>query len=326
VRGRAHVTGAAVGDNLGSMEVPMSWTRRDFVRASALGVAAAAFPRPLRLGAQPPLSEFTPLRRNVGTFTDRGGTIGWLVNNDGVLVVDSQFADTAEGFLQGLNARTGSRPIDALINTHHHGDHTTGNSVLRPAARTIVAHVRSAENQRRVAQAQGSEDQQAFPDTTFPEDWSMQVGDETVRAKYYGPAHTGGDSAIFFEQANIVHLGDLLNNRQYPNIDAVSGASTHGWISVLEQIASEHGSDTLYIFGHAGTGHPLTGSREDLYFQRDYFSAVVDQTRQAIREGRSREETASLERLPGFETFDGPVARLGLALTIAYDELTDQGS
>jgi glyoxylase-like metal-dependent hydrolase (beta-lactamase superfamily II) len=299
----------------------MTWTRRDFVRTSALGAVASLLTRPSLVAQQPAAAPaaFTALRRNVGIFTERGGTIGWLVNGDGVLVVDSQFPDTAPNFLSGLKQRT-PRQIDVLVNSHHHGDHTGGNTAFRSAARQIVAHARSLENQRAAAERSGA--MVTLPDTTFTDAWSVEVGDETVRAKHYGPAHTGGDVAIVFERANIVHLGDLLNNHGFPNIDGPSGASVHGWIRVLETIAPEFPDDTLFIFGHNEPGFGNTGPRADLMFQRDYFSAVLDAAGRALKEGKSREETVTLEALPGFENLTGARARLGLALGMAYDELS----
>ena len=113
----------------------------------------------------------------------------------------------------------------------------------------------------------------------------MKLGDETVRARHWGPAHTGGDAAIHFEQANVVHLGDLLNNRGYPNVDAPAGASVHGWIQVLEKMAPAYPADALYVYGHAEAGHPFIGTRPDLLYQRDYFTAVIEMARRA-RQGR----------------------------------------
>jgi cyclase len=297
----------------------MDYSRRGFVKTSAAASVAALFPRSLVAHAAA-RAEFAPVRRNVGIFTERGGTMGWLINGDGVLVVDSQFADTAPLFLTGLRERS-TRSIDVLINSHHHPDHTGGNAVLRPAARTIVAHSRSAENQRDVAARRGAVDEQALPDATFTDSWNAEIGDETVRAKHYGPAHTGGDVAIFFERANVVHLGDLLNNRGFPNVDAPAGASIHGWIQVLETIAPEFSPDTIYIFGHNEAGFPATGNRDDVYFQRDYFAALIEAAGRALAAGRSREEAAALMELQGFTNFGGTPSRLGLGLGIAYDEL-----
>jgi glyoxylase-like metal-dependent hydrolase (beta-lactamase superfamily II) len=305
----------------------MIWTRRTLVKASALAAVGAAVPAPGR-AQQPPAAPppapavFTPLRRNVGIFNQRGGTIGWLVSPDGLLVVDSQFADTAPNLLAGLKQRS-PRQIDVLINSHHHPDHTGGNGVLRPAAKQIVAHVRSMQNQK--AAAERAKTQTTLPDVTFPDTWSVTLGDETVRARHWGPAHTGGDVSIHFEQANVVHMGDLINNRGYANVDAGAGASVHGWVKVLEQIAAGYPADALYVYGHAEAGHPFIGTRQDLMYQRDYFTAVIAAAGRARKEGRSREEVLKMDVLAGFEHFGGTKARLGLALALAYDELAKMG-
>ncbi len=306
----------------------MNWTRRDFVKGSAFGAAGAVIPGPLAAGQQtapppapaptgPPM--FMPLRRNVGIFSMRGGTIGWLVNGDGVLVVDSQFPDTAPAFLNGLKERT-PRRIDVLLNSHHHGDHTGGNTVLRSSAQKIVAHARSLENQRNAALKAGTE--VTLPDTTFKDEWSVKIGDETIRATHYGPAHTGGDVAIYFEQANVLHLGDLLNNRGYPNIDVPAGASIHGWIQVLEAITPKYSADTLFVYGHGESGFGVTGTKADLSYQRNYFMAILEVVQKAIREGKPREEALKLATPAGFEHLGGTRTRLPLALGIAFDELS----
>jgi cyclase len=305
----------------------MRWTRREVVKASALAAVAGALPQ--RSGAQPAApaappapAVFTPLRRNVGIFNQRGGTIGWLVSPDGLLVVDTQFADTAPNLLAGLKERS-PRQIDVLINSHHHPDHTGGNGVLRGSVKQIVAHVRSLENQK--VQAERMKTATTLPDVTFPDTWSVTLGDETIRARHWGPAHTGGDVSIHFEQANVVHLGDLLNNRGFPNVDAPAGASVHGWIQVLEKMAAAYPADALYVYGHAEAGHPFIGTRADLHYQRDYFSAVIDRARTARRDGTTKDALAKVEILPKFEHFGGQKPRLGLALTIAYDELATRG-
>src|SRR5665213_4592656 len=119
--------------------------RREFLRSSLVISAGLAVTR--KLGAQaaaapsaPAVSatQFTPLRGDVGIFTGRGGTIGWLASKDALAVVDTQFPDTAAICLKGIPG-IGNRTIDATINTHHHLDHTGGNSVFRAASKALVA-------------------------------------------------------------------------------------------------------------------------------------------------------------------------------------------
>jgi cyclase len=298
----------------------MPWTRRDFLRLSALGLIAGSAPRTLlaRSGTAP----LRELRRNVGMFSGRGGTIGWLLNRQGALVVDSQFPDTARLCLDSLQA-WGGVPLNTLINTHHHGDHTGGNAVFRDAAQRIVAHDRALQLHRQAAAASGTEEAQAFADTTFAHDWTVEVGDERVRARHYGPAHTGGDCTVFFERADIVHMGDLVFNRAFPFIDRAGGASVRGWIRLLEAVAADHSRDTLFVFGHANAAFGVTGGLADLQVQRDFLTAVLEVAARAIAAGRGREEATRIDRLPGFPDHIALATwlTLGNAVGAAYDEL-----
>lgn len=300
----------------------MNWTRRDFLSIPTGVILAGVAGRSLARG-QRAAGEFILLRRNVGLFSGRGGTIGWLVNPSGSVVVDSQFPDTASECIAGISER-GAAHIDALINSHHHGDHTAGNIAFRDVAKQIVAHENVPDLQRQAAEEGGSGDDQLYADVTFDQEWSAGIGDETVRVRYYGPAHTGGDSVIHFEQADVVHMGDLVFNRLFPFIDRNGGASVPGWISVLESVVDRHSDETLYVFGH---GHPdfgVTGGREDVLLQRDFLAAVLETAQRAVAEGQSREEATAPQSLPGFPDYRAPVERmtLGAAIGAAFDELT----
>src|SRR5262245_8566602 len=114
----------------------MKLNRRQFVTSSSLGFAGLAVGRSGWAQA-PPETKFEELRRGVGIFVGNGGTIGYLVNGDGAIAVDSQFMNTAEICVAGLKQRA-PKGIDLLINTHHHGDHTGGNKAFKPSVRHIV--------------------------------------------------------------------------------------------------------------------------------------------------------------------------------------------
>ncbi|WP_277558817.1 MBL fold metallo-hydrolase [Ereboglobus sp. PH5-10] len=271
---------------------------------------------------------FVRLRRNVGIFNGRGGTIGWLASPDALAVVDTQLPDTAAKCLAGIPQR-GDRQIDALINTHHHGDHTSGNSVFRPVVKKIVAH-KNVPGLQRAAAARAKPpalDKQVYADTTFAETWSLALGGsrdgaETIHARHFGPAHTSGDIIVLFEKANIVHMGDLVFNRLHPVIDRAGGASIAGWIATLETAAKTYPADAIYVFGHGGATprFGVTGGRDDLLAMRDYLTGLLDHTHRQIAAGKSRAEIITLDKLPGFEEYQ-QTRRLASNLGVTHDEI-----
>lgn len=300
-------------------------SRRDFIKKTSL-VTSAGLLLPLNnlFAGFVRDSNFISIRNNVGYYTNRGGTIGWLVNNDAIVVVDSQFADTAASCIKGLNTMNTSS-IDALINTHHHGDHTGGNIVFKPLVDRIVAHSNVPDLQRKQAQMRGGDVEIAVADITFETEWSMEFGSEKVRATHYGNAHTSGDAVITFENANIVHMGDLVFNKVFPFIDRDSGASIDNWILLLENVISTYNTDTVYIFGHSQSPTTITGKSGDLLQMRNYLDAVLNHVATELQSGASRDEITSLVSLKGFEDYVSFGPRLSLAsnLNVAYDELSE---
>ncbi|MSO50035.1 MAG: MBL fold metallo-hydrolase [Acidobacteria bacterium] len=246
--------------------------------------------------------------------------MGYLINAGGVVVVDSQFPDLAKLCVEGLKERSKNRPVDRLINTHHHGDHSGGNIAFKGVAKKMVAHEFAANLIKQAAAAPNAAEQLS-PDSTFTDVWREQVGDEWVRAKYYGRAHTGGDAVISFERANVAHMGDLMFNRRIPVIDRVNGALVANWITVIEKAAADHATDTTHIFGHAGIKFPVTGTRAELMVFRDYLTALLNHTRAAIKAGQTKEQfTATTPTLAGFEAFGAHTAR---TLGIVFDEMAE---
>jgi|CXWL01.1.fsa_nt_gi glyoxylase-like metal-dependent hydrolase (beta-lactamase superfamily II) len=296
-----------------------------FAQAPATNSGPAAAAKALLVAPPPPVTVFTPLRRNVGCFTGRGGSIGWLVNPTSVVAVDTQFPETAAIFLRDLPGRAG-RTLDAVINTHHHGDHTGGNAVFRPETKTIVAHAHVPELMRaRAAADQRPLDPAMLPDLGFAEGYRQGFGDEAISCRYFGPAHTKGDIVTLFEQANVVHLGDLLFNRLYPVIDRPGGASIRHWVTVLEKIVADYPKDAIYLCGHGHAKFGVTTGPADLLVFRDYLSALLAHAEGEIKAGKSKDEIIQLENLAGFPDFHVPPGRsnrLPMNLAVAYDELT----
>jgi cyclase len=325
----------------------MSLSRRQFLASSSLAAAAASLDLRSLLAARgqiggqaaPAQTAFATLRGTIGCFIGNGGTIGWHIDKQSVVVIDSQFPATAALCLDGINERSGSRPIDYLINTHHHADHTGGNGVFKPVAKKILAHVNcpklQLETAAKAAQAAqpmpGSRPlpppgtppppppEQVVANVTFEKTWREKVGTETMALKHYGPAHTSGDAVVTFEKANVVHVGDLVFNRRHPYIDKPAGASIANWIKVLETVVQDHDSKAVYIFGHSNTPAHTVGSSADLLYMRDYLTALLDFVRGEMKAGKSRDAIVkTADQLRGFPDHGPLVDRV---LAAAYDEL-----
>jgi len=166
--------------------------------------------------------------------------------------------------------------------------------------------------------------EQLYPDTTFTDKWSADVGDEKVSAKFYGRAHTSGDVVVTFERANVAHMGDLMFNQRHPVVDRAAGALLRSWAQILDRVPKDHDKDTIYIFGHSNTGLPVVGSDKELATFRNYIGALLAFVEAQVKAGKSRDEILAMrDPLKGFESF----GRFGQAnardpLTCAYEEVT----
>jgi cyclase len=296
--------------------------RSRFIASSLWLTAGLALTPAKNLFAHKYHNSVETIRRNVGIFTGRGGTIGWYADSDSVIIVDSQFPPYASRLHDEVR-QYNSEHVCALINTHHHADHTAGNLYFRNLAERIVAHENVPDLQRNMAEIQNTENEQAYANVIFDDNWTMDIGSETVHVIHYGPAHTAGDSVVWFENANIAHVGDLVFNRWYPFIDIENGASISNWIHVLETVAAKSDSDTIFIFGHGSANFGITGSDRDLLMMKDYLTALLEFVSNSIEEGRNLDEIISQRSIEGFPNHVSAGARLSLRANIyaAWQEL-----
>lgn len=303
----------------------MKFTRKEFLKTSSLIAGGLLLPGSKNFGKifQQTAGTFKNLRDNIGIYTERGGTIGWYISDDALVVIDSQFPETAKNMLDGLHKKT-SRKIDLLFNTHHHGDHTSGNLYLKDFAVRIVAQENCKALQEKTYGSDTTKPQ-AYPDATFKKEWNQAIGKESVSAKFFGAAHTGGDSVVHFQKANVAHMGDLVFNRTYPFIDSNGGGTVAGWPIVLERIIKFYSKDTIFIFGHGATDDLVTGSMADVIAMKDYLSALYEFVSKEIKSGKTKEQIASANEIPGFADLKErwPGARK-MNLEKTYDELSSK--
>lgn len=296
--------------------------RKQFIQASSLTLGALAFANTKSLAwfFDDPW-KIKMLRNDIGIFTEKGGTIGFMLSKKGIVVVDAEFPEQAQHLIAELKKRS-EKPFKLLINTHHHGDHTSGNIAFKDVVPHVLAHENSKINQQNVAVKNKTEDKQLYPDKTFTDTWSDKVAKEKISLYYFGAAHTNGDAIIHFEHANIAHMGDLVFNRRYAFIDRSAGANIKSWIAVLDKTLAKFDNDTLFIFGHAFDPEKVTGNKEDLRAMQNYLSKLLEFVEGEIKAGKSKEEILKAKAIPGVPEWQGDGIERGL--TAAYEELTEK--
>lgn len=268
--------------------------------------------------------ETIPVAEDVYMLTGEGGNIGVAVSEDGVLLVDDQFAPLTEK-IEAAVADISDLPIQFLINTHWHFDHTGGNENLGNAGVVIVAH---DEVYTRMSTEQTIEAFQrtvppspdaALPQITFNDTATFHLAGKTIKGMHVESAHTDGDTVIHFPDVNVIHTGDVYFNGIYPFIDASSGGSIAGMIRAVEKTLSLADDETKII-----PGHGALSNRQELEAFRDMLVDVKLRTEKAIAEGLTLEEYIASKPTADYdEAWGGGFLKPEDFITIVYNSLAE---
>lgn len=273
-----------------------------FLVALGAVVAVAVATAPAASAADAPLPIATEsVAPGLWMLSGDGGNIAVSAGEDGVFVVDDQFAPSVPGILEAI-AKLQAGPVRFVINTHWHGDHTGGNEALGGQGAVIVAH----ENVRKrmsVPQFMRSMNREtpaspkaALPVVTFADAVTLHLNGDDVRVVHVAPAHTDGDAIVHFAKANVIHAGDLYFAGMYPFFDIASGGSVRGMITACDSILALADDRTRIVPGH-GPVSDAAGVRA----YRAMLTAVVDRVAALVAEGKSLEEVVTAKPTADFD-------------------------
>jgi glyoxylase-like metal-dependent hydrolase (beta-lactamase superfamily II) len=249
-----------------------------------------------------------PVSGNVSYIEGMGGKIGLFCCEDGVLLIDDQYAPLTEKIVAAIRT-VSDAPIRFLVNTHMHPDHTGGNENFGKMGTMIFGH----DNVR--SQMAAASYTQAPPLVTFSEDMRFHINGETVHVFKVPDAHTNGDVFIKFEGSNVVHTGDVYRTTTFAYIDTNNGGSFLGTIAAHDLLIEVSDAETKIV-----PGHGVVSSVADVTAVRDMLIVIRDRVAAAIREGKSLEEIQAAgltaeydERWAGEGRIGSPAALLGAA-------------
>jgi len=270
----------------------------------------------------------TPVSGGVYMLQGQGGNIAASVGDDGIAIVDDQFAPLAEKIRVGLRTITGSdKPVRFVINTHYHGDHTGGNPQFSETS-TIIAqdNVRkrlaaggTAGNGASIHMENKPATKAALPIITFEHDVTVHLNGEDIRALHFPAGHTDGDSIIFYSQSNVVHMGDDFVRYGFPFIDIDSGGSVQGIIAACEGIIPQLPRDVKVIPGHGDLANI-----DDVRAYVVMLHETTDAVQRALKQGKTLDEMKQQKILAPWHKFAGSFVNEDAHLETLYNSLTGQ--
>jgi glyoxylase-like metal-dependent hydrolase (beta-lactamase superfamily II) len=268
------------------------------------------------------------VRDNLYVLKGGGGNTAVFIRDNGVLLVDTKNPGWGQPIIERVRELT-DKPVTTIINTHTHGDHTSGN-VAFPATVDIVTHESTAKYMREANPVTGLQTGPqrnlfeenkglGYPKRTFTDRMTVGTGKDRVELYHLGRAHTGGDAFVVFPALRVMHTGDAFPNKGIPIMDANNGGSGVDYAATVDKAAALRGIDTV-ITGHNGTTVTMAEVKEYADFNR----AFVEDVRAAKKAGRTVDEVAKTWKVPAaFAGFYQQPAegRLRSNVQVVWDEL-----
>jgi len=274
----------------------------------------------------------TKVSGNIYMLEGAGGNIAASVGEDGIVIVDDQYAPLADKIaaaLKGIGVT--DKPVRFVINTHYHGDHTGGNLAFATGGSTVIAqdNVRKrletggkAGNGGSMTMDQKAAAKEALPIITFDQDVTVHLNGEDIRALHFPAGHTDGDAIVFFPKANVVHMGDDFVRYGYPFIDVTAGGSVQGMIAACEKVVAVLPADVKVIPGH--------GQLSNLEEVRDYITMLKGTSaavQAAIKSGKTVDQMKKEKILAAWDAkYSGKFITSDLFIETLNNSLTNQKS
>jgi glyoxylase-like metal-dependent hydrolase (beta-lactamase superfamily II) len=268
--------------------------------------------------------EVLPLRSNFYMIASAGGNIGFQIGADGVVVVDSGSAASADAVLAAIR-RVAAQPIRYIINTSADPDHVGGNAAIAKAGQTLFtqsggagvaadflgggASILSAEQVlTRMSGSTGKPSPfplAAWPTETFNQPRKyMYLNDEGIEVFRQPAAHTDGDAIVFFRRSDVIVAGDVLDTTRFPVIDTAKGGSIAGEIAALQKLVDTAIPSVPIVSREAGTlivpGHGRICDQLDVVEYRDMVTIIRDRVRELMKQGLTLDQIKAAAPARGY--------------------------
>ena len=293
--------------------------RRTMVALAAAALSFGAFAQQRNFDAVQ--IKTTQVAEGIYMLEGEGGNIGVSSGDDGVYLIDDQFAPLTPKIVAAVKAIS-DKPIRFLMNTHWHGDHVGGNENLGKAGVVIIAHDNVYKRMSvggaitALKQNYAPAPKAALPVITFNQTATFRMNGDDVTSTHLPPAHTDGDSFVRFARANVIHTGDVFAAYRYPFIDVESGGSVKGVLRAIDVMLPLMDDNTKVIPGHGGLS-----SRKDVLAYRKMVSTAISKIEPMVKSGRSLQQVIDAKPLREFDEEWGKFRKPEAFVEIVYNGL-----
>lgn len=250
-----------------------------------------------------------------------GGNIGVSVGEDGIVIVDDEFAPLAPKIKAALKGIS-DKPVRFVLNTHWHGDHVGGNAQFSTEA-TIIAQDNVRERMKNGSQVVGRNiapaAKEALPIITFNDRATVHLNGEDIRAMHFPAGHTDGDSIIYFTKSNVIHMGDDFVRYGFPFVDLNSGGSVEGMLAAVDKIIATFPADTKVI-----PGHGELSTVADMKPYADMLRETLAKVQAGVKQGKTLQQLQQEKVLAGYEKWNGDFISTDKWIDTLYHDLTDK--
>ncbi|MES2626403.1 MAG: MBL fold metallo-hydrolase [Pseudomonadota bacterium] len=255
-----------------------------------------------------------------------GGNIGVSIGDDGVFLIDDQYAPLTEKIIAAVK-NISEEPIRFVFNTHHHGDHTGGNQNMGNAGVIIIAHenvrtnLAKAFNGGDLTKALSADQSAGLPVITFADSVDLHLNGHDMHAQHLAPAHTDGDSIVVFKDLNVIHTGDVFRTTSYPRADATANGKFFGIVEAYETLLAISDDNTVFL-----PGHGVLSKRSDVQAQLTMFNTISARVKAAKDAGQTLEQIQAGKPTAEFDAaWSGGNANAGSDLVaVIFNELNAQ--
>ena len=267
--------------------------KREIVLGVLVGAGALSMGVAAQRDNSPKVVQVDKIKDNLYVLKGGGGNTALFITSNGGVVVDTKLPGWGQPLLEKIKMLT-NKPITTIINTHTHGDHTSGQVEFTGVTAEVVTQENTKTNMQKLDLYKDAKNAKFLPSKTYKDRMSLFSGNDKIDLYYFGAGHTNGDAWVVFPALRTAHAGDVFAGKQVPLVDYMNGGSGVAYPQTLSKAAAGLKDVDTFITGHSDKTMTMADLKEYADFNKDFLSWVQNE----MKAGKSPEQAATEYKVP----------------------------